>query len=170
MGRRRLRRAVGVSAQGLRCHRSPVSITQRRRGPVMSSLPCDKRSLRRYVRAGFLERNAGAEDVRQMWQRLDASARSLSERGVFKGKRGRPRHAACWAEWLRLRKTCSIPTTQDFRGARMSDAKIVVRRRLRFSVVADQILEARSLSFAARDVLAWALGRQDGFDCWVWYT
>lgn len=51
----------------------------------------------------------------------------------------------------------------------MSDTKIVVRRRLRFSVVADQILEAKSLSFTARIVLAWALGRQDGFECWVWY-
>jgi hypothetical protein len=51
----------------------------------------------------------------------------------------------------------------------MSDAKIVVRRRMRFSVVADQILEARSLTFTARIVLAWALGRQDGFECWVWY-
>lgn len=51
----------------------------------------------------------------------------------------------------------------------MSDTKIVVRRRVRFSVVADQILEAKSLSFTARIVLAWALGRQDGFECWVWY-
>lgn len=40
---------------------------------------------------------------------------------------------------------------------------------MRFSIVADQILEARSLTFTARIVLAWALGRQDGFECWVWY-
>lgn len=51
----------------------------------------------------------------------------------------------------------------------MSDAKVVVRRHLRFSVVADQILEATRLSCSARVVLAWALGRQDGFECWVWY-
>ena len=52
----------------------------------------------------------------------------------------------------------------------MSDAKkIAVRRRLRFSVVADQVLQATHLSFTARVVLAWALGRQDGFECWVWY-
>jgi hypothetical protein len=82
----------------------------------MSSLPCDKRSLRRYVRAGFLERNAGAEDVQQMWRRLDAGARSLSDRGVFKGKGGRPRHAACWAEWLRLKDGAASQAPKIFGG------------------------------------------------------
>jgi hypothetical protein len=44
-----------------------------------------------------------------------------------------------------------------------------VRHSLRFSAVADSVLEAANLSFGARVVLAWALGRQDGFECWIWY-
>ena len=82
----------------------------------MSSLPCDKRSVRRYVTAGFLERNAGGEDVRQMWKRLDAGARSLCEQGIFKGKGGRPRNADCWAEWLRLKEAAASQVPKIFGG------------------------------------------------------
>lgn len=82
----------------------------------MSGLPCDKRTLRRYVTAGYLERDGGAAEVRQMWHRLDAGARSLCERGVFKGKRGRPRLAACWAEWLRLKDAAASQAPKIFGG------------------------------------------------------
>lgn len=51
----------------------------------------------------------------------------------------------------------------------MNGASMKVRRSLRFSSVPDAVLEAANLSFGARVVLAWALGRQDGFECWIWY-
>lgn len=82
----------------------------------MSALPCDKRTLRRYVKAGFLERDGGAAEVRQMWQRLDAGARSLSAQGAFKGKHSRPRHADCWAEWLRLKEAAASQVPKIFGG------------------------------------------------------
>lgn len=44
-----------------------------------------------------------------------------------------------------------------------------VTKKLRFGVVHDAILEDPSLSHQARVVLAWALGRQDGFQIWLWF-
>lgn len=44
-----------------------------------------------------------------------------------------------------------------------------VTKKLRFGVVHDAILEDPSLSHQARVVLAWALGRQDGFKIWLWF-
>lgn len=50
-----------------------------------------------------------------------------------------------------------------------TSTRMTVRKSLRFSVVYDAILESENLSHKARVVLAWALGRQDGFECWIWY-
>lgn len=54
--------------------------------------------------------------------------------------------------------------TTESRGSQAT-----VHRKLRFAVVSDAVLEACKLSFPARIVLAWALGRQDGFEVWIWY-
>lgn len=54
--------------------------------------------------------------------------------------------------------------TRDLRGTQAT-----VRRKLRSSSVPDAVLEDCELSFPARIVLAWALGRQDGFEVWIWY-
>lgn len=54
--------------------------------------------------------------------------------------------------------------TRDSHGTQAT-----VRRKLRSASVPDAVLENCELSFPARIVLAWALGRQDGFEVWIWY-
>lgn len=48
-------------------------------------------------------------------------------------------------------------------------SQATVNRKLRSASVPDAVLEDCELSFPARIVLAWALGRQDGFEVWIWY-
>lgn len=55
-------------------------------------------------------------------------------------------------------------TESESRGSQAT-----VTRKLRFAAVPDAVLEDCGLSFSARIVLAWALGRQDGFAVWIWY-